>query len=71
MSTHLNKTGVNEDTRTERIQDTTNDARGGASGVVRCPDTEAGSDTDGSGDTVEKSTDDGNIGILGGKVHVC
>ena len=61
MSTHLNETSVNEDTRTERIQDTTDDACGGASGVVGRPDTETGSDTDGSGDTVEKSTDDRNI----------
>ena len=71
MSTHLNETSVNEDTRTERIQNTADDACGGASGVVSRPDTETGSDTDGGRDTVEKGTDDWDVRILSGKVHVC
>ena len=61
MSTHLNETSVNEDTRTECVQNTADDACGGASGVVSGPDTETGSNTDGSGDTVEKSTEDWDI----------
>ena len=69
--TYLDQTGVQEDAAAERVQNTADDARGGASGVVSRPDTETGSDTDGGRDTVEKGTDDWDVRILSGKVHVC
>lgn len=58
---YLNETSINQNPRTECIEDTTDNACSGTSRVIRTPYAEAGGDTDGSGDAVQECTDDRDV----------
>jgi hypothetical protein len=68
--THLNQTGVDQDTRTDGVKDTRDDAGSGALRVVRCSYSETDRNTQGSGDAVEDGSSNGHPVIFFGKVHV-
>ena len=51
---YLDETGIDQNTRTDRIHRATDDRGGGSSRVVSRPDTQARSNADWGGKTVEK-----------------